>query len=133
MWNSTPVLDTCLGGTLSTGAYAGTVEAYTSGTSSWAAVPSLVTARGGLAAVTGPDGRIFTFGGYNGAYLGTVEAYGAQTNLSTNSGPSDVTTSISGTNFAANAAVNVSWGTGAVCWARAADRGANLSKGYHRW
>lgn len=39
------------------------MEAYTPATDSWAPVPDLPTARTGLGAATGADGRIFTFGG----------------------------------------------------------------------
>ena len=37
--------------------------------------PSLPTGRGGLAAVTGPDGLIYAIGGYNGGAIGTVEVF----------------------------------------------------------
>ena len=63
------------------GKYAGapisTVEAYTPATNSWTAAASMPTARNGLAAVTGTDGRIYAMGGGDGAggRLNTVEAY----------------------------------------------------------
>jgi PKD repeat protein len=46
----------------------------------WATAAGMPTAREGLAAVTGPDGRIYALGGYNGAPLNTVEAYDPATN-----------------------------------------------------
>ncbi|MBJ7607865.1 MAG: hypothetical protein JF887_00325, partial [Candidatus Dormibacteraeota bacterium] len=48
---------------------------YTPSTNSWATVAPMPTARGFLAAATGPDGRIYAIGGYKGGYLTTVEAY----------------------------------------------------------
>ena len=61
-----------------------TVEAYTrdnaSGNDTWAAVTSMGTARSGLAAATGADGRIYAIGGNNGGTLSTVEAYTPSTN-----------------------------------------------------
>jgi N-acetylneuraminic acid mutarotase len=64
-----------------------TVEAYSPRTNSWATVAPLPTARQGLAAATGPDGRIYAIGGStpsgstpNGSALNTVEAYTPATN-----------------------------------------------------
>jgi N-acetylneuraminic acid mutarotase len=58
-----------------------TVEAYTPSTNSWSAVASLPTARLGLAAATGFDGRIYAIGGTNGSNVfNTVEAYNPVTN-----------------------------------------------------
>jgi N-acetylneuraminic acid mutarotase len=62
-----------------------TVEAYTSGTNSWATIASMPRARFGLAAATGPDGRIYAIGGNYGTNIGTgnlntVEAYTPATN-----------------------------------------------------
>lgn len=59
-----------------------TVEAYTARTDTWAQIAPMPTARYGLAAVTGPDGRIYAIGGEDdhGAILATVEAYTPSTN-----------------------------------------------------
>lgn len=64
-----------------------TVEAYTPSTNTWATVASMPTARNGLAAVAGADGRIYTFGGWSSVATATVttasaavEAYTPSTN-----------------------------------------------------
>ncbi|CAN5851074.1 hypothetical protein BH11MYX4_BH11MYX4_26720 [soil metagenome] len=57
-----------------------TVEAYTPSTNTWAPAASLPTARTGLAAATGMDGRIYAIGGYGPTALATVEAYTTSTN-----------------------------------------------------
>jgi N-acetylneuraminic acid mutarotase len=56
------------------------VEAYDPATDTWTPVSNMPTARYGLAAATGPDGRIYAIGGYNGEYLNVVEAYDPTTN-----------------------------------------------------
>jgi hypothetical protein len=79
------------------------VEAFTPGTGAWTcstgdtgsgcastSIAPMPTGRAGLAAVTGSDGLIYTFGGYNSSITGTatiittyydyVEAYNPQTN-----------------------------------------------------
>jgi hypothetical protein len=51
---------------------------YTPSTNSWATVASLTTARYGLAAAMGGDGRIYAIGGdgtHAGSRTATVEAY----------------------------------------------------------
>lgn len=59
-----------------------TVEAYAPETNTWAELAPMPTARDELAAVTGPDGRIYAIGGF--AFpeqsLDTVEAYAPSTN-----------------------------------------------------
>jgi N-acetylneuraminic acid mutarotase len=58
-----------------------TVEAYTPATNSWSTVAPMPTARDGLAAATGPDGRIYAIGGTDGMRsLNMVEAYTPATN-----------------------------------------------------
>jgi N-acetylneuraminic acid mutarotase len=58
-----------------------TVEAYDPITNRWATVASMPTARNALAAVTGPDGRIYAIGGHSkGGITNTVEAYNPTTN-----------------------------------------------------
>ncbi len=59
-----------------------TVEAYNPASNTWTAVASMLTARADLAAVAGPDGRIYALGGFNGSYtiLNTVEAYSPASN-----------------------------------------------------
>ncbi|HVH41517.1 MAG TPA: kelch repeat-containing protein, partial [Labilithrix sp.] len=53
-----------------------TVVAYTPNTNTWSKVPSMPTARWGLAAAVGADGRIFAIGGNDfNSELSTVEAY----------------------------------------------------------
>jgi N-acetylneuraminic acid mutarotase len=58
------------------GAFLNTVEAYDPRTNTWSTAPSLSAPRAGLAAVTGPDGRIYLVGGQDstGNDLTTVEA-----------------------------------------------------------
>jgi N-acetylneuraminic acid mutarotase len=57
------------------------VEAYNPRTNKWTTVAAMATARHGLAAVTGPDGRIYAIGGSgSGVSLNTVEAYNPTTN-----------------------------------------------------
>jgi len=57
-----------------------TVDAYTISSNSWSGVTPMPTARGALAAATGPDGRIFAIGGRTSSsgskavILNTVEA-----------------------------------------------------------
>jgi N-acetylneuraminic acid mutarotase len=46
-----------------------------SGGPTWASAAAMPTARFGLAAAAGPDGRIYAIGGYNNGALNTVEAY----------------------------------------------------------
>jgi hypothetical protein len=76
-----------IGGNTTNGTVLNTVEAYTPGSNSWAAVAPMPTARNDLAAATGPDGRIYAIGGWDGentadvdSYLTTVEAYTPGTN-----------------------------------------------------
>jgi streptogramin lyase/N-acetylneuraminic acid mutarotase len=53
-----------------------TVEVYDPATNRWSTAAHMPTARYGLAAVTGQDGRIYAIGGFNSSgYLGTVEVY----------------------------------------------------------
>jgi hypothetical protein len=58
----------------------GTVEAYDPSTNTWSTVAPMPTARNALAAVVGPDGRIYAMGGYAASILDTVEAYSPATN-----------------------------------------------------
>jgi hypothetical protein len=55
------------------------VEVYTPATNSWRTVAPMGTARGALAAVAGPDGRIYAIGGANGPDLADVEVYAPET------------------------------------------------------
>src|SRR5205823_4340034 len=69
-----------LGGTSSTGAALGVVEAYDPDARTWRSVAPLPTTRAGLAAAVGADGRIYALGGYaGGRYLSTVVAYSPAT------------------------------------------------------
>src|SRR5205085_3667898 len=54
----------------------------TPATNTWASLAPMPTGRGGLAAATGPDGRIYAIGGVNNnnVTFGTVEAYTPATN-----------------------------------------------------
>jgi Kelch motif len=58
-----------------------TVEAYSGSTGQWEEVASMPTARAGLAAVRGADGRIYAIGGRDatGRSLRTLEIYDAET------------------------------------------------------
>lgn len=67
-----------------------TVEAYDPATNTWSARAPMPTARYGLAAVSGPDGRIYAIGGCctaGGAYVSTVEAYDPTSNTWTTAAP----------------------------------------------
>jgi N-acetylneuraminic acid mutarotase len=59
-----------------------TVEAYTPATNTWTVLASMPTPRQLLAAVVGPDGRIYAIGGADASFnpLTTVEAYDIGTN-----------------------------------------------------
>ena len=69
-------------GTASGGVELATVEAFDPATNAWTTKASLLTARAGLAAVTGPDGLIYAIGGQNSTAgpLDTVEVYNPATN-----------------------------------------------------
>ncbi len=73
-----------IGGCLTSDGYTGlnTVEVYNPATNSWSSAAPMPTARTGLAAVTGPDGRIYAIGGYNfmGGHFNAVEVYNPLTN-----------------------------------------------------
>jgi N-acetylneuraminic acid mutarotase len=59
-----------------------TVEVYDPATNAWSAAPPMPTARGGLAAVLGPDQRIYAIGGDDSlaaGLLATVEVYDPRT------------------------------------------------------
>lgn len=57
------------------------VDVYDPGTNSWSTVTAMPSPRSGVAAVTGPDGRIYVFGGSaSGSILNTVEFYTPSTN-----------------------------------------------------
>ncbi|HCG02639.1 MAG TPA: hypothetical protein DEV93_19115, partial [Chloroflexi bacterium] len=63
----------------------GTVEAYDPATNSWSTKAAMPSARWGLAATIGPDGKIYAIGGVEplglaGKIVGTVEAYAPSTN-----------------------------------------------------
>jgi len=73
-----------IGGCLTSDGYAGvnTVEVYDPSTNVWSSAPPMPTARTGLAAVTGLDGRIYAIGGSNvngGGHFRTVEVYDPHT------------------------------------------------------
>jgi len=71
-----------IGGFVSNGGsltYLRTVESYDPATDSWSTVTPLPRALGSLRAVTGPEGHIYTIGGYNGAPVATVFAYRLRT------------------------------------------------------
>lgn len=57
------------------------VDVYDPAANSWSTVASMPTPRYGIAAVLGPDGRIYVFGGSGfGSILNTVEVYTPSTN-----------------------------------------------------
>jgi hypothetical protein len=78
----------------------------------------------------GADGRIYAFGGtYNLTKSRYAEAYGPAIRLAKRAGPAGATDVLSGTNFAAGAAVSVYWGTaytGTVLAAGRSDAKGNL-------
>jgi hypothetical protein len=88
------------------------VDAYDPRTDQWQSVAPLGTPRQRLAAVRGPDGRIYAIGGADtAAGLATMEAYGPVINLQPQRIPVGGTAVLTGTNFAANATVRVTWGS----------------------
>jgi N-acetylneuraminic acid mutarotase len=62
------------------GAITATVEAYDAVADTWTRVADLPTARGALAAVAAPDGRLYAIGGHATGPLATVEAYDPASN-----------------------------------------------------
>jgi hypothetical protein len=90
----------------------GTVEAYSNVSQTWRSLPGLITPRTQLAAVNAPDGRILAVGGLDlsGNWANHVESYGPTTALSPASGPAGTIVTVTGTSFAPNAAVTVTWG-----------------------
>jgi hypothetical protein len=97
-----------------------TVEAYTPATNTWAAVAQLNMPRLDGLALVGPDNRIYVMGGYvaPGADMGTsylpstmVEVYGPAMAVAPGTGTAGATNvSITGSNFAANAVVDIFFG-----------------------
>jgi Kelch motif protein/IPT/TIG domain-containing protein len=86
------------------------VEAYTPATDKWATVAPLPTPLAYAGAAVGSDGRIYVAGGSNNMSFNptsSVEAYGPVTALSAPSGAAGAQLTVSGSNFAVNAAVNV--------------------------
>jgi hypothetical protein len=57
------------------GQYSNIVYAYNPKSDTVTTISSMKTARSGLTAVTGSDGKIYAIGGSNGSYLNTVEVY----------------------------------------------------------
>jgi hypothetical protein len=97
-----------------------TVEAYTSSTNTWVPVADLTVARFGALALVGPDNRIYVLGGdvVGGGDMGTdpnpsptVEVYGPVMAVAPGIGTAGATNvSITGSNFAANAAIDIFFG-----------------------
>ena len=83
-----------------------------------------------LAAVRGPDGRIYAIGGADTtAGLATMEAYGPVIHLMPAQSAPGHAVVLTGTNFAANATVAVTWGAipgGTVLGTARTDRAGNL-------
>lgn len=79
------------GGPESHGYYAtNTVEVYNPATNLWTTAASMPTARTGLKAITGLDGRIYVIGGYSqpdGGHLRVLEIYNPATNTWTTGAP----------------------------------------------
>lgn len=78
----TPSRIYAIGGRDATWHPVGTVEAYRPIQNRWGSVAPMPTPRSGLAAVTGPDGRVYAIGGY-GEYspVATVERYDPARNV----------------------------------------------------
>ena len=72
-------------------------------------LPPLVDAA--MAPALSPDGRMLTFGGYNGSLTGDVEYYGPKVSLSVNSGIAGSSLNVSGSNFASSATVTIYLGS----------------------
>jgi hypothetical protein len=86
------------------------VEAYTPATDTWAVVAPLPGPRDYAAAAVGSDGRIYVTGGSDNMTFNptsAVEAYGPITTLSAATGAAGASLTVSGSNFAINATVNV--------------------------
>jgi hypothetical protein len=97
-----------------------TVEAYTPATNTWVPVAKLNVPRLSGVALVGPDNRIYFMGGYamGGADMGAganpsavVEVYGPAMAVAPGTGTAGATNvSITGSNFAANAVVDIFFG-----------------------
>ena len=86
------------------------VEAYTPATDTWATVAPMAHPRVYAGAAVGADGRIYVAGGSDNMTFNptnAVEAYGPVTTLSAASGAAGASLTVSGSNFAVNAKVNV--------------------------
>jgi Kelch motif/Galactose oxidase, central domain len=89
------------------------VEAYRAGAPAWIELPPLSVGRDTCMATTAADGRVLVFGGKlptpaSGAYA-TAEAYGPSIALAQAAGATGDSVTISGSNFAANATVQLSF------------------------
>jgi hypothetical protein len=98
-----------IGGTDTQGTVLTTVEAYHPATDRWVKVASLATARMGFGAAVGGDGRIYAIGGGNPPADGitSVEVYGPTVSPSPASAAVGAQVTVSGSNFAAGATVQV--------------------------
>jgi hypothetical protein len=94
-----------IAGTVPSGANTNSVEAYALDRDRWIDVAPLALARVGACAAVGTDGRIYLIGGYGPDPQSSVEVYGPVLSLSA----SGTTVVVSGTNFAANAGVAITF------------------------
>lgn len=95
-----------------------TVEGYAPKSNVWITGPNLNAPGAFIVAATAKDGRIYSIGGANGTtdtpatnYRRVVEAYGPVVTFANTSGAADSKRSVSGSNFAPNATVNVYFGS----------------------
>jgi hypothetical protein len=102
-----------IGGTQSDGTDTGKVEAYVIDRDRWIDVAPGSLVRAGVCAALGADGRIYAIGGSPAPTasfaLGTVEIYGPVVTLSPASAAPGTKVSVTGSNFAADAGVAITF------------------------
>ncbi|HXU61693.1 MAG TPA: hypothetical protein VN962_08345 [Polyangia bacterium] len=94
-----------------TPSFQNTVNAYTPKTNRWTSVAPLSEGRSGLGAVVSPDGHLYAVGGEIGIGTSTVEIYGPVVDVSPQVGAPGDSVAVTGSNFAANAKVDLYWGS----------------------
>jgi hypothetical protein len=97
-----------MGGFVDTTAHTAAVEAYTPARDSFVAVAPLAVKRRGFATAIAPDGRLFAMGGDDRVTeVASVEVYGPVVALAPASAAPGAMVAVTGSNFAASAAVAV--------------------------
>ena len=103
-----------LGGATEGGVLLNNASAYTPTTNRWTPVAPLSVAHMGVGAAVSPDGHLYAVGGTTNFELPgetLVEVYGPAVSVSPQAGAPGDSIAVSGSNFAANAAVGVYFGS----------------------